>query len=143
MEEIEAQPGKTTVKRGPATPMRKREEKLTGAQPDESMRAHQGNDEGGGTPPTGRAQDGLKGEGENSVLGAGGGPPLGTSKYPEALDEEEKTRPMALDQIEKVQKTKKKGSRRRQGVARAAAEKAADRKGKAKEEGKRPSRGTA
>ncbi len=104
-EGIGARPGKTTGKRGPATLMRRREEKLTGAHPDETTRAHQENGEGGGTSPPGRAQDGQKGEGENLVLGAGGGPPLGTPKYPEALDEKEKTKPRAPGQIEKVKET--------------------------------------
>ena len=142
-EGIGARPGKTTAKRGPATPMRRRGEKLTGAHPDETMRAHQENGERGGISSPGRAHDGQKGEGENSVLGAGGGPPLGTPKYPEAFDEKEKTNPRAPGQIEKVKETGNRSGRKRQGAARAAAGKAAGRKGKVKEEGKRPSWGPA
>ena len=125
--ETDALSGKTVAKRGPATPMRKREEKLTGAQQGETM----------------RAQDGPKKRGEDSVLGASGGPPLGTPRHPEALDEEEKTRPTVIDQGEKARKSEEKDSRGRQDVARAAAGKATDRKGEAMEEGKWPSQRTA
>ena len=125
--ETDALSGKTVAKRGPATPMRKREEKLTGAQQGETM----------------RAQDGQKKRLEDSVLGASGGPPLGTQRHPEALDEEEKARPTAVGQGEKAQKREEKGSRGQQGEAGAAAGKATDKQGEAMGEGKWPSQWTA
>ena len=118
-------------------------EKLTGASPSEAIRAQQKGSEGGKTPSSEGAQAGQKVEGGDSDLGAGGGPPLGTPIYPEALDGKKKTKPKAPGQIEKVKETRNKSGRKRQGAARAAVGKAAGRKGKAKEEGKRPSWGAA
>ena len=125
--ETDALSGKTVAKRGPATPMRKREEKLTGAQPGEPI----------------RGQNGQEKRGEDLALGAGGGSSLGTPRHPEALDEEEKARPTAVDQGEKAQKREEKGSRGQQGEAGAAAGKATDKQGEAMGEGKWPSQCTA
>ncbi len=86
-------------------------EKLTGASPSEAIRAQQKGSEGGKTPSSGGAQAGQKVEGGDSDLGAGGGPPLGTPAYPEALDGKKKTKPKATGQNEKVRLLEKQKSK--------------------------------
>ena len=76
-------------------------------------------------------------------MGAGGGPPLGIAGDPEACGGKKTANPEVLGANEKVKKTRSRSGQKRNKAARTSTEKAARRKGAVKEEGKRPSRGSA